>query len=39
MVQPFHIEVMDDFLKDLAEVTDHVRQAEDTIEVAKPRYN
>ncbi len=39
MVQPFHIEVMDDFLKDLAEVTDHVRQDEDTIEVAKPRYN
>lgn len=39
MVQPFHVEVMDEFLKDLSEVAELVRQDADNSEAEKPRYN
>ena len=39
MVQQFHVEVMDEFLKDLAEVAELVRQDADNSEAEKPRYN
>jgi glutamate/tyrosine decarboxylase-like PLP-dependent enzyme len=39
MVQPFHLEVMDQFLKDLSEVAESVRQEGEGGETAKPRYS
>lgn len=39
MVQPFHVEVMDKFLKDLAEVAELVKRDADDSEAEKPRYN
>jgi glutamate/tyrosine decarboxylase-like PLP-dependent enzyme len=39
MVQPFHVEVMDQFLKDLAEVAELVKQNGKSGAAAKPRYS
>jgi hypothetical protein len=39
MVQPFHIEVMDKFLTDLAESAELASQSESSTSDDKPRYN